>query len=214
MALLVQEPFLSIIGGGLAAALVSIGFNVWWDCQKQKNTEDWEFRRYHANLIHFSTAGIIEAFFSAKAELYYLTASLESLLGNLNRLTAQADQIVKQQGGPDLTVALLELKKEQLLQPFRNFNQEQVNLRWNQYEQKAKDNHAKAEVHLATLKLLIPTELHTELTLLFTKLSAPFIWDLPNGREKLKLLEESEPEVLVLRNKLMRQLEVRLGRTS
>jgi hypothetical protein len=127
MAFLLTEPFLSIVGGGLAAAVVTIGFNVWWDCQKQKNSEDWEFRRYHANMIHYSTAGIMEAFFAAKTEIYYITSSIAALLGNLNQLTAQADQIVRQQGGPELTVAVLEQRNAALLQPFENFNQEQIN---------------------------------------------------------------------------------------
>jgi hypothetical protein len=212
MACLLREQFLSVMGGGLAAAIVTIGFNVWWDCKKQKNSEDWEFRRYHANLIHFSSAGIMEAFFAAKTEIYYLTSSVASLLGNLTQLTAQADEIVRQQGGPELTIAALEQRKAALLQPFQNFNQEQINLRWNQYEQKAKENHAKAEVHLATLKLLIPAALYDELMALFVKLSAPFVWDLAHGREKLQLLEDSVPQVLALRNRLMQELEIKLGR--
>ena len=120
-----------------AAAIVTIGFNVWWDCQKQKLAEDWEFRRYQANMIHHSTAGLMEAFFSAKTEMYYLTSALETLWAALNQLDMQADQIVRQQGGPELTVGALQERKRQLLQPFESFNQQQVNMRWNQYEQKA-----------------------------------------------------------------------------
>jgi hypothetical protein len=62
------------------------------------DSEDWEFRRYHANQIHFATAGLMEVFFAAKIELYFLTAALETLLAGLNQLTAQADAIVRQQG--------------------------------------------------------------------------------------------------------------------
>ena len=40
----------------------------------------------------------MDAFFSAKNEMYYLTSTLESLLATLNQLSAQADQIVRQQG--------------------------------------------------------------------------------------------------------------------
>jgi hypothetical protein len=207
-----SDPWLSIVGGGLIAAIVTIAFSAWWDTRKQKATEDWEFRRYHANQIHFSIAGIMEAYFSARTELYYLTNSIATLLGNLNQLTAQADQIVRQQGGPELTVAVLEQRKAALLQPFQNFNQEQINLRWNQYEQKAKENHTKAEVQLATLKLLIPAALHAELNALFEKLSAPFVWDLVHGREKLATLEAAQPEVLALRERLVAEIEKKLGR--
>jgi len=174
--------------------------------------EDWEFKRYQANQIDFSTAGIMEAYFSAKTEMFYLTSTLESLLATLNQLAAQADQIVHQQGGPELTVAVLEQRKQALLQPFQKFNQEQVNLRWGQYEQKAKENHTKAEVHLATLKFLIPAPLHKELGSLFEKLSAPFPWNLAGGKEKLVLLEAAQSEVLALREKLMSELEKKLGR--
>lgn len=139
---IVPEPFLSIIGGGLAAAIVTIIFNAWWDSHKQRLTEDWEFKKYHANIIHFSMVGLMEAFFAAKAEMYYLTGTLESLLATLSQLAAQADQIVRQQGGPELTVAVLEQRKIALLEPFKKFNQEQVNLRWSHYEQRAKENHA------------------------------------------------------------------------
>jgi hypothetical protein len=75
-----MEPLLSVLGGGLAAAVVTIGFNVLWDKKKQKASEDWEFRRYHANQVHFATAGLMEVFFAAKIELYFLTATLETLL--------------------------------------------------------------------------------------------------------------------------------------
>lgn len=100
----------------------------------------------------------------------------------------------------------------QLLQPFQTYNTQQVGLRWNQYEQKAKENHAKAEINLMTLKPLIPTALYDELTALFVRLSAPFVWDLPHGKEKLKVLEDAMPEVLAARNKLVQLLEAKLGR--
>lgn len=209
---LLTEPFLSVIGGGLAAAIVTAAFNTWWDIRKQKLQEDWEFRRYQANLIHFSITGLMETFFSAKAEMLYLTSTLESLLAVLTALSTQADTIVRQQGGPELTVAQLEARKQQLLQPFQTFNQQQVNLRWNQYEQKAKENHSKAEIHLTTLKPLIPALLYEELIAVFHRLSASFVWDLPHGKEKLKILEDALPEVLGLREKLMREFERKLGR--
>jgi hypothetical protein len=207
-----HEPWLSIIGGGFAAAIITIIFNVLWDNKKQKMAEDWEFKRYEANQIHFATAGIMEAYFSAKTEMYYLTSSLDSLLATLNQLAAQADQIVRQQGGPELTVAVLEQRKQALLEPFQKFNQEQVNIRWNQYEQKAKENHSRAEVHLATLKFLIPAALHADLRALFEKLAAPFPWDLGGGKKKLATLEDAQEDVLAIREKLMAELERKLGR--
>lgn len=207
-----HEPWLSIIGGGLAAAIVTAIFSLLWDKKKQKMAEDWEFKRYEANQIHFAMAGIMEAYFSAKAEMYYLTSSLASLLASLQQLTTQADQIVRQQGGPELTVAQLEQRKRDLLQPFEKFNQDQVNLRWNQYEQKAKENHTKAEVHLATLKFLIAPSLHADLVALFEKLAAPFPWNLEGGKEKLATLEAAQADVLAFRAKLMRELEKKLGR--
>jgi len=206
------DPWLSIIGGGLVAAVLTLAFNGLWDTHKRKLAEDWEFKRYQASQIHLASAGLMEAYFSAKAEMLYLTSTLESLLANLGQLTAQAEQIVRQQGGPQLTVAELEQRKQGLLQPFQKFNQEQVNLRWGQYEQKAKDNHAKAELHLMALKPLIPTSLHDEFIALFQRLSAPFMWDLPHGKEKLATLEAALPEVLAAREKLMRELEKKLDR--
>jgi molybdenum-dependent DNA-binding transcriptional regulator ModE len=206
------EPFLSIIGGGLVAAVITLVFNAWWDTHKQKLLEDWEFKRYQANTIHFSTMGLMEAFFAAKTEMYYLTSVLESLLETLNQLSTQADAIVRQQGGPELTVAVLEERKRQLLQPFQNFNSQQVTVRWNQYEQKAKENHAKAEIHITTLKSLIPAKLHEELVALFGRLSAPFPWNLPHGKEKLALLEAALPDILRIRGQLMRELELKLER--
>jgi len=65
---------------------------------------------------------------------------------------------------------------------------------------------------LTTLKFLIPAALHDELMAIFVRLSAPFQWDLLHGKEKLALLEAAQPEVLVLRAKLMRELEAKLGR--
>ena len=54
--------------------------------------------------------------------------------------------------------------------------------------------------------------LYDELMALFIRLSAPFFWDLPHGKEKLKTLQDAMPEVLAVREKLMRELEVKLGR--
>ena len=164
-----SDTWLSVVAGGFAAALVTIGFNVWWDSRKQKIAEDWEFKKYHANMLHSSTAGILEAYFSAKTEMYYLTSTLASLLASLNQLAVQADQIVRVQGGPNLTIQELEQRKAQLLQPFQTYNQQQVQLRWSTYEQKAKENHTKAELHLITLKPLIPKELHDKLMELFKR---------------------------------------------
>jgi hypothetical protein len=212
--MIMQEPFLSIVGGGLIAAIITIVFNVYWDNKKQEASEDWEFRRYQANLVHHSTAGLMEAFFSAKSEMLYLTSTLETLLATLTRLATQADQIVRQQGGPGLTVTELEQRKNQLLEPFQKFNADQVTLRWTQYEQKAKENHAKAEIHLATLRSLVSSKLYDELLGMFHRLSTPFVWDLPNGKEKLRTIEEATPEVLTLRERLSQELEVKLGRKS
>ena len=206
------ESLFGVIGGGLAAALVTIAFSMWWDQKKQKAAEDWEFKRYHANLIHIGTTGLMEAYFSAKTELIYITATLAVLLDALNQLKAQADAIVRQQGGPELTVAALEQRKAQLLQPFETFNSQQVTLRWNQYEQKGKENQAKAEMHLRALQPLISAGVYKELNALFEKLSASFVWDLPHGRERLNVYEGSLPEVIAIREKLMRELEKKLGR--
>jgi hypothetical protein len=114
-----MEPWLSVLGGGLAAALVTIGFSVWWDKQKQKSSEDWEFRRYHANQVHFATVGLVEVFFAAKTEIYFLSCTLETLLAGLNQLTAQADTIVRQQGGPNMSIAELNNERPSCYSRFR-----------------------------------------------------------------------------------------------
>src|SRR5713101_2209631 len=107
------EPFLSIVGGGLAAAVVTILFNVWWDRKKERSAQDWEFRGYRANLIHGAAFGLMDAFFAAKTEIDYLVGTLGTLLAVLEQLSVQADAIVRQQGGPNLTVAELERKKSE-----------------------------------------------------------------------------------------------------
>ncbi len=106
------EPWLSIVGGGVVATVLTLGFNAWWDSRKQQISEDWEFRRYHANMIHQSTAGLMEAFFAAKAEMLYLTSTLEGLWVTLNQLSGQADTTVRQQGwAPNLTMAEFDQRK-------------------------------------------------------------------------------------------------------
>jgi len=206
------EPWLSILGGGAVAAVVTLIFNSWWDSRKQKLSEDWEFRRYQANMIHAATVGIVEAFYASKVDFNFMVATLGTLLASLNQLTQQADAIVRQQGGTGLTVAEFENRKAQLLQPFRTFNNEQVTLRWNQYEQRGKDRHAKAESHLSALEPLIVPTLHAELMALYTKLSQPFSWSLEGAQEKLLLFEAELPELNRLRGQLARQIEIKLGR--
>src|SRR6266404_3473625 len=190
-----MEPLLSIIGGGLAAALVTIGFNVWWDKKKQRSAEDWEFRRYHANQIHFATAGLMEVFFAAKTELYFLASTLEVFLATLNQLAFQTDAAVRQQGGPAMSVAELESRKATLLQPSQNYNAQQVTLRWNQFEQKTKDLQAKAEAYISVLQPLIPTAIFEQLLAFYSKFEGRWVWDLPHAQERLKLYQANLPEL-------------------
>lgn len=174
--------------------------------------EDWEFRRYHANQIHIATFGLMEVFFAAKTEIYFLAATLETLLGALNQLRAQADAIVRQQGGPQLTVAQLEQRKAELLQPFEKYNNEQVGLRWNQFEQKSKELQAKAEGYMSVLQPLIPVAIYEQLGALYQKFSTRWVWDLPHAQERFKLYENAVPELNLIREQLARQIEVKLGR--
>src|SRR5579863_9971652 len=121
--------------------------------------------------------GIMEVYFAAKNELYYITSTLETLLAVLNQLSAQADAIVRLQNGPEVTDKQLAEQKQRLMQPFQEFNNQQVTLRWNLYEQKSKENHTKAELHIMNLQRLVPDVLHHSLLSVFERLSQPFVWD-------------------------------------
>jgi len=208
-----MDAWLSIVGGGLVSVLLTIGFNVYWDRKKQRLLEDWEFRRYHANQIHLATVGLMEAFFASKAELYFLFYTLETLAGTLNQLISQADGIVRQQSGPDLPANELEHQKAQWLEPFQKFNQEQVTLRWNQHEQKAKELQAKAETHMSELQPLVPSLLFDELLALYAKLNTRWSWSLQSAKEQSQLYEDLLPELTRIRGGLTRQIELKLGRS-
>ena len=207
-----MNPWLSVVGGGLVSVLITIGFNVYWDKKKQQLLEDWEFRRYHANQIHVATAGLVEAFFESKAEMYFLFYTLETLAGTLTQLTSQAEAIVRQQARPELTAAELEQRKAQWLQPFQKFNQEQVTLRWNQHEQKAKEMQAKAETHLSELQPLIPSPIFDQLLALYAKLNTRWVWSLQSAQEQSQVYEDVLPELTRIRAALMQQIEIKLGR--
>lgn len=207
-----SEPFLSIVGGGLAAAVITIGFNVWWDKKKERSAQEWEFKRYRANLIHGASFGLLEVFFAAKTEIDYLVGTLGTLLAVLEQLSVQADAIVRQQGGPQLTVAELERRKNELLQPFTTYNQQQVDLRWNQYEQKVKDLEAKAAAHLSVLAPLVPANLQAEMAALFAELSADYEWNLPGARARLQLFNDRLAQFQTIQRNLAAQIELRLGR--
>jgi hypothetical protein len=207
------NPWLSIVGGGLVSVLVTIGFNVYWDGKKQRLLEDWEFRRYHANQIHLATAGLMEAFFAAKAELYFLFYTLETLAGTLTQLVAEADVMAAQQGGGELADDEIELRNAKWLQPFRKFNQEQVALRWNQHEQRANEIQAKAETHMNELQALVPAPLFNQLLGLYAKLNTRWSWSLQAAQEQSKLYEDVLPEVIRIRAELMQQIEIKMGRS-
>ena len=209
-----NETWLSVIGGGLAAAVLTFFSNIWWDSRKQKLLEDWDFRRYHANQIRFATFGLMEVFFGAKTEIYFLSCTLEILLGTLNQLAMQADQIVRQQGGPELTVAQLEQRKIALLQPFQRYNGEQVSLRWNQFEQKSKELQAKAEAHMSVLQPLVPPDLYRQLLELYQRFNTRWVWDLPHAQERFRLYEEATGEFARIRQELTKQIEAKLGRKN
>src|SRR5258708_19036792 len=153
-----SEPWLSIIGGGLVAAIATLLFNAWWDTRKAKNAEDWEFKRYRANLIHHSRIGLMDAFFGYKSELEFLAGTLEAMVNSLELLTKKTEEMIKQAGGQGLTVAQLEEQKNAVLQPYQQYNAQQIVLRWNQHEQKAKDLQAKAESIFGVLQPLVPPD--------------------------------------------------------
>jgi hypothetical protein len=209
-----MPPWLSIVAGGLVSVLITIGFNVYWDQKKQELVEDWEFRRYHANQIHLATSGLMEAFFAAKAELYFLFYTLETLANSFTQLTSQADEIVRQQASPELNAAELERRKIQWLQPLQNFNQEQVTLRWNQHEQKAKELQAQAETHLSALQPLVPAPIFQELLAFYAKLNTRWSWSLQSAEEQSKLYEDAVPELTRIRSLLMDQIELKLRKRS
>jgi hypothetical protein len=209
-----MAPWLSIVAGGLVSVLITIGFNVYWDQKKQELLEDWEFRRYHANQIHLATSGLMEAFFAAKAELYFLFYTLETLAESFTQLTSQADEIVRLQADPGSNAAELERRKTQWLQPLQKFNQEQVTLRWNQHEQKAKELQAQAETHMSALQPLVPAPLFQELLAFYAKLNTRWTWSLQSAQEQSKLYEDAVPEISRIRSKLVEQIELKLRRRS
>ena len=208
-----MDPWLSILGGGLVSVLLTIGFNVYWDRRKQQLLEDWEFRRFHANQIHVATVGLMEAFFASKAELFFLFYTLETLAGTLNQMTSQADGIVRRQSGPNLPASELEQQKSQWLEPFQKFNQEQVTLRWNQHEQKAKELQAKAEAHLSELQGLVPSLLFDQLFVFYSNLNTRWSWSLQSAKEQSQLYEDLLPELTRIRASLTQQIELKLGRS-
>lgn len=207
------EPWLSVIGGGFVAAVVTVVFNAWWDSKKEQSAQQWEFRRYRANLVHGAAFGLMDAFFAAKTEIDYLVGTLGSLQAGLEQLGTRADAIVLRQAvGQHLTGGELEQMKAALMQPFQTYNQQQVALRWNQYEQKMKDLEARAETYMYVLEPLIPADLHQRLVAMVRKLSEDYPWDLPNARQKLELFVESLPEFQAIQREVTNQIEVQLGR--
>jgi len=94
-----SDTWASIIGGGLAAALLTLLFNALWDVRKERKAEDWEWRRYRANLVHGSTFGLMELFFAAKTEIDYLVGALNTLVITLQQLEQEADALVRVQAG-------------------------------------------------------------------------------------------------------------------
>jgi hypothetical protein len=207
-----SEPALSIVGGGLVAAIVTIFFNVIWDTRKEGRAEDWEFRRYRANLVHGAAFGLMEIYFSAKAEIDYLVGSLSTLVALLARLDQEVDTILRQQGGAQLIVAELERRKNEMMQPVRDYNQQQIQLRWNQYEQKVKELEAKAEAFVHVLQPLLPNDLNIEIGALFTPLTEDYEWNLPNAETRLQLFRDLQPRFNAIQRRLADQIEVQLGR--
>ncbi len=151
------EPF---VGGGVVAALVTIGFNFWWDRKKERSAQEWEFKRYRANLVHSAAFGLMEVFFGAKTEIDYLIGVLATLSASLQQLSVRADSIVRGQTGPQLTDLDLQRREDELLQLFSVYNGQQVDLRWNQYEQKVKELEARAQSYVSVLEPLIPKDLY------------------------------------------------------
>jgi hypothetical protein len=101
-----------------------------------------------------------------------------------------------------------------VLQPFQTYNNQQVAIRWSQFEQKTKDLQAKAEAHISALQPLVPAPVYGQLLALYQKFEGRWFWDLPHAQERLKLYEDSVPELNRIREQLTKQIEIKLGRAK
>src|SRR5450432_353160 len=173
-----NETLLSIVGGGTVAAFLTIFFNVYWDTKKERSSQDWEFKRYRANLVHTATFGLMETFFAAKTEIEYLVGTLSSLEAALSGLMLNTITTTRQHGGPHLTVDELNRIVDEQMQGYRNYTKQQIDIRWNQYEQKMKDLQARSLGYLSVLKPLVQLALYGHILALVTELSTPYPWTL------------------------------------
>jgi hypothetical protein len=64
------------------------------------------------------------------------------------------------------------------------------------------------------LQPLIPAAVYGRLLALYQKFEGRWFWDLPHAQERLRLYEDSVPELNRIREQLTKQIEIKLGRTK
>lgn len=198
--------WVSVLAGGVGAAVATAVFEWLRDKSRQKTREDWERRRYKANQLNAATAGMVEAFYGVKAELNFLVSGLEALDAEMARQSRRASELLGAfplEGGP---LGRLE-RHSQLLAQLQDGLRQQQAYRFAQYEGKAKDARARAEACLQTIELLAPGSASCSARGVFEALAASWNWNLAGARQELARFERNEGQVLAIRRLLEEEAE-------
>lgn len=165
------------VGGGLAAAAVTLGANILWDLKKQKLQEAWERRRYRLFLRFQVLNSITDLYYAAKHELYILQLDLAILTASYSQ-----DRNATAQGlrgaSPQISAADLDAQTNILCATYYRSWQEAKKSRWLRYNESIKNIRARAESHVdLSGSIFEDPEIRSRLLILLRELSRPLEMD-------------------------------------
>ncbi|TAM81096.1 MAG: hypothetical protein EPN47_14570 [Acidobacteria bacterium] len=194
------EQLLSLLAGGVSAAVVTAGFNVWWDRRKQKIVAQWERRKYDTNTKLHIVYHLTETFYNTESELHFVTLEVGGYHEALRALEQQIAQNLQAQN-PAMPAVQLQALHNLTLAPVRQWIGQMEANRWSQYNNSVKALRARAEAALSLTEYSLRTQgVYARLATLFRQfqenLSPPGVQSAQARLQDLRNREQEFKDIL------------------
>lgn len=201
---------LGVLGGGIVAAIITAGFNVYWDKQKQKITENWERRRYDANLKRQLLFGITDVFYSTKSEIFFAELEIRSLQEGLQKIEQNVDANLRA-SNPGMAVQQLSALKAQVVSPIQFWIvQMQVN-RTSQYNTSVKVLRSRAEAWLSVAQRCLKTpDLYAGMQTMFKQFSRDILDGVDDFKKRFQEMEASDEQFKDVQKRIEHEIDAAL----
>ena len=166
-----QQFILSLLAGGLSAAIFTAAFNVWWNGRRQEIAERWESRKYEANLKLQLLFKLTEIYYANINELYFVILEVGSLHASFAVIEQEMSRNLQSQN-PALPVGQVQTLLNPALAPTKQLLSQIEMNRWLQYNNSVKNLRSSAGAALSVAEYALTTkDIYARLATLINQLS-------------------------------------------